>query len=116
MMWPWRSRTGEMVTEIVDARAVLAQALDIEMVDALAAAQAAEDVALLVAQLRRHDQVDRLADRLFRGPSEQPLRALVPGGDDAVERLADDGVFGRRDDGGEQRLRLDLVSSAEVGR
>ena len=50
------------------------------------------------------------------GPAEQTLRASVPGGDHAVECLADDGVFGRRHDGGEQRLRLDFGLEREVGR
>ena len=43
----------------------------------------------LLAQIRRHHQVDRLADGFSGAPSQTAVRALVPRGDDAVERLAD---------------------------
>ena len=63
-----------MVTEMCTRGAILAHALDVEVLDALAAAQALEDVALLVAQIRRHDQVDRLADRLL----QRAIRTAAP--------------------------------------
>ena len=56
--------------------AVLANALDVELLDALAVAEALEDLALLVAQLRRHDQVNRLADRMFGASSRTVFRRL----------------------------------------
>jgi hypothetical protein len=49
---------------------------------------------------------DRLADGLLLEIAEQPLRALVPGADHAVEVLADDGVVGRFDDRGKAMRHL----------
>ena len=55
---------------------------------------------------------DRLADDFAGGVAEQPLRTSVPGGDDAVEILADDRVVRRLDDrrqlGGEVLRALPL--------
>ena len=42
-----------------------------------------------------------LPDRLRGGVAEHPLRRPVPGRDDAVQILADDGVVGRFNDPGE---------------
>jgi hypothetical protein len=39
-----------------------------------------------------------LSDRFRGGVTKQVLCPGVPGRDDALERLADDGVIGRRDD------------------
>ena len=59
----------------------------------------------------RDDQRDVAADRLLGGVAEQPLGGGVPALNDAVERLADDGVVRRLDDrreqpGGEQLVDL----------
>src|SRR5436190_17413841 len=68
------------------------------MVDLLATPDVADDVVFLGLSLRRDDAPDRLADHLLGGEAEQPLRPRVPRGDDAVQRLADDGVVARLDD------------------
>ena len=62
------------------------------MVDALAAADARENARLLVCAVRRDQDRDRLADDLLGGVAEQPLGARIPGLDDPVEILADDGI------------------------
>ena len=54
-------------------------------------------------EFRRNDDRDRLADHFFGAVPEKPDGALVPRIDMAVERLADDRVIGRFDDGREQR-------------
>ena len=63
-------------------------------------------VVLLVQPLRRDDQGDRPADGLRGRVAEEPLGPGVPRPDDAVERLADDRVLGRLDDGRQPRLGL----------
>ena len=70
------------------------------------AAEPLQDRALLVQPLRRDDQGDRLADGLVGRVAEEPLGPGVPRADDAVERLADDGVVGRLDDGRQPRPGL----------
>ena len=57
-----------------------------------------------------NDERDMAADGLLGRVTEQPLGAGVPALNDAVERLADDGIVGRFDDrreqpGGEQLAR-----------
>ncbi len=47
-----------------------------------------------------------MSDRLVRGVAEYALCTVVPIGDDSIERLADDGVVGRFDEGGEAHLGL----------
>ena len=73
------------------------------MIDPLTLPDPVEDLAFLLTKLRRNDQIDRLADGLGGRIPEQALRAFVPREDDAFERLADDGIVGRRDDGRQQR-------------
>src|SRR5205823_1757893 len=72
----------------------------------LAAADAREHLFLFGATLRRQDERDRLAERLRLAVAEEPLGALIPGADHAVERAADDGVAGGLDDRREARLYL----------
>src|SRR5215207_5612134 len=69
--------------------------------DPLAATQPGHDVAKLVNPLPREDTDDRLPDHLLRGVAIQTLGGLVPAGDDAIQRLADDDVVRGFDDGGE---------------
>ena len=64
----------------------------------LAAAQAFEDHSLLVQPVGRQQQRDRLADHFCGAVAEHGLGGAVPGGDHALERLADDRVLGRFDD------------------
>ena len=90
----------------VEPAAVLARPHRLEVLDPLAAAEPVQDVALLVQPLGRDDQGDRPADGLGGGVAEEPLGPGVPRPDDAVERLADDRVVGRLDDGGQPRLGL----------
>ena len=73
------------------------------MLDPLAALQARQDLVLLVVQFRRDDRVNRLADHLLGLVSEDPLSARVPGPDDTLQGLADDGVVGGGDDGRKMR-------------
>jgi hypothetical protein len=86
-------------------RAVLAAADGLVVLDALARADAREDGRLLVDVVFGEEGGDGLADDLLGRVAEDALGPLVPTGDDAFERLADDGVVGRLDDGGEPRLR-----------
>src|ERR1700684_1389167 len=81
--------------------AVLALPDRLVVVEAVAAADAREDLRLLVVQLRRNQDSDRLADDLFGGVAEQVFGGAVPADDDAVQRLADDRIAGRFDDAGE---------------
>jgi hypothetical protein len=71
------------------------------VVDALALPDPPEDGRLLVQMIRRDENRDGLADGLVGGVAEDALGPLVPAHDDAFERLADDGVVGRLDDGRE---------------
>src|SRR5579872_4493248 len=98
----------------LDAATVFPDPSGLEVLDALAPAQCREDSLLLLQTLGRDDERDGLADRLFGRVAEDPLRAGIPGADDAVERLADDGVVRVVDDGGHVRHRLsDLTVARE---
>ena len=72
------------------------------MVEALAATNASDDAGLFVPTIAGDDQSDVLADGFFGEVAENAFGALVPTGDDAVEGLADNGIVGGVDDGGEQ--------------
>jgi hypothetical protein len=76
------------------------------VVDDLAAPDARQHLGLLGQPLGGDDQGDVAPDRLRGRPAEHPLGGAVPAGDDAVQRLADDGVVGPLHDGGEPRLQL----------
>src|SRR3954451_12920074 len=78
----------------LDAVAVLVHARRFVLMDPLALADPVEDAADLGAPLLRDDEVDMPPDGLFRGIAEQALCGPVPGGDNAIERLADDGIVG----------------------
>ena len=68
----------------VDQPAVLAPPHGLELLDALAAPQAAEDLPLLVAAIGWENEVDRTADRFLARIPEETLGGCVPAGDDAV--------------------------------
>ena len=90
------------------APAVLALANGLIVLDALAALDARKICWLLVLALRRNEDGNRLADRLFGLVAEKLLRPVIPRCDDAVQVFADDGVVRKLDDGG-QALRMALA-------
>jgi hypothetical protein len=90
----------------VDASAILAEALGLEVLDRFAAQDCRVEPFLFVVMIARYQLEDGLADDLFGRVAEDRLRRPVPTGDDTVEGLADDGVFRRFDDGGHQHALL----------
>src|ERR1700678_2331482 len=74
------------------------------MINPLASPQARNNLFFFSTALRRNEKRDRLADGFVRGVAENPLRTLVPTGDDAVEALADNRVIGGVHYGGQQRV------------
>ena len=82
-------------------RSVLAAADGLEVVEAIAAANAGQRLVFLGLAILRDQPADRRTDHLGGTVAEHPLRRLVPRLDDAVEILADDRVVGGLDDGGE---------------
>src|SRR5688572_7184305 len=77
-----------------------------EVVDSFALPQAADDHGLFIQTVARNDDRDWLADSFGDGVLEHSFGGGVPRGDDPVDSLADDGVFRRIDNGGEQRMGL----------
>ena len=104
MTRPAPSRTGETVREMSIRRPSLETRDRLEVLDPLPAAKPRQDLVLLVLPLRRDDQGDRPAYGLLGGVAEEPLGPGVPCPDHALERLADDRVLGRLDDGRQARL------------
>src|SRR5580700_3421734 len=74
--------------------AVLALPDRLIVIEAVAAPDARENFRLLVVELLRNQDGDRLADDFFGRVAEQALGGFVPADDDAVEILADDRVAG----------------------
>jgi hypothetical protein len=83
------------------------------MVDALTRFQGGDDAVFLRQAFGGDDEGDVAADDLPRRIAENPLRRAVPGGDVAVEILADDGVIRRFNDGAE--IGADAFSLLEAG-
>ena len=81
----------------VDAAAILRDAHRLVVVDALSAPLPRKDVGLLASKLRRNQSTDRRPNHLGRRVAEDPFGAGIPGLDDAVQVLADDGVVRRLD-------------------
>jgi hypothetical protein len=73
-----------------------------EVVDAFAATKARDDAGLFAPAIAGNNQSDVLAYGFLGEVAEYPFGALVPAGDDSVEGLADNGIVGGVDDGGEQ--------------
>src|SRR5581483_3897195 len=73
----------------------------IEVLDTLAGSDLGDDHGLVAMQMLGDEGEDGFADDLLGGVAEDALGGFVPAGDDAVEVLADDGVVGAFDDGGE---------------
>jgi hypothetical protein len=73
----------------------------LEVIDGLAAEDGAEDVVFFRLAVGGNDDADRSPDHLLGFPAEHPFGGLVPGDDDSVYILADDGIVGRLDDRGQ---------------
>ena len=78
----------------VDPPPPLRHAHGFKVVDRLPPPNALEDVRLLRHSILGDDAHDGLADHLRRPVAEDPFSRWVPGGDDPLERLADDRVVG----------------------
>jgi hypothetical protein len=70
---------------------------------------------LAVALVGRHDQVERLPDRLFGAVAVDLLRASVPRDEYAVQRTSRDRVVGGVEDGDEIVRRGRVRAIADVG-
>ena len=104
-MRPVSSRIGDSVTETsntVPSRATRSVSKD---GDALALTDPPQQLGFLVAPVDRHHARDAAADDLGGGVAEHPLGAGVPRQDAAVQALGEDGVLGRLDHRGQERLR-----------
>ena len=97
-----------------DAPAVGPHPLGLEMVDPSPGLQAGDDLVLLRDAIGRDDERDVAADGLCGGVAEEALGGGVPALDDAVERLADDGVVGRFDDRRQQARGQELAAPARA--
>ena len=73
------------------------------MADPVTGPDAGEHGGLFVLMIRRDQHEERLADCLRRSVAGDALGSVVPRGDGAVERLADDRVVGGLDDRRQQR-------------
>ncbi len=101
----------------VEPSAVLGQPHGLQVLDALAVPHAIQDLLFLLDPLRRQQQRDRLADDLLRPVAEEAFCPRVPGLDDAVEVLGEDGIVGRLDDCRQPRQRLlGLLAVGDVHR
>src|ERR1700723_1855332 len=76
------------------------------MVNALAAPQFLQNPGFLVDVLRRKQDRDRFTDYFRRAIAEHPLGAVVPRRNRSVEGLADNGIVGGLDDGGQIAVHL----------
>jgi hypothetical protein len=74
-------------------RPVLALADGVEVRDPFARSNAPEDHVLLGLPIGRNDHANRLADRFRCGVAKHAFSRTIPGGDDAVQVLADDRVI-----------------------
>jgi hypothetical protein len=59
---------------------------------AVAGSKPAHQVFLFLVEVGRHDQADRLSDRLSLRVPEDPLGGSIPGNDRPVEVIADDRI------------------------
>src|SRR5215472_5359346 len=98
----------------VDERTVFALAYGVEVLNALAAKDAGDNVVLLRVAVFGDDEGDVAADGFFGAIAEDSLGGFVPTGDHAIERDADDDVVGRVDDGGEKIAGLIVGAAVET--
>src|SRR6516165_2519125 len=85
----------------------------------LAPPEPCEDLCLFFRALNRYDPTHRLTKHFLGAVAKQAPCAFVPTGDDPLQAFADDGVFGRFDDGGEPSpilLRLALLGEVKPRR
>src|SRR5579872_1288618 len=73
---------------------ILTPAKRLEMIDSFTSFQSFKNLRFLIPTIFGNDQGDVPAHSFLAGVTEQPLRALIPTGDDAVQSLADNGVVG----------------------
>ena len=99
----------------VDGAAILAHARRLEMFNRLASAGPFDDIAYLVAPVRRDDDVDALADRFRCREAEQAFGGSVPAGNGAVQQFGDDGVVGRFHDRAEEAFAFGAEISLGSG-
>src|SRR5205807_9856760 len=100
-----------------DSAAVLGPTQRFEVVDLLTATKPSEHVLLFGAKVVWNDQKDMLADSLSLRVPEQLFRASIPRGNDAIQRLADNGIVRRVHNGRQPRTeRVDPLSLADVAR
>ncbi len=88
-----------------DAPSIFCHADGFEVIDALAAVNASENLSLLIVAIGREQDFDGLADHLLGGVAEDALRGFIPTGDDALKGFGDDGIVGGLDNGSEPSLR-----------
>jgi hypothetical protein len=69
-------------------------------------ANPAEYLWLLVRSIRRNQNRDGFPENFIGLVAKNTLSSLIPAHDDAIQVLADDGVFGGSDDGSEAQHRL----------
>ncbi len=109
MTAPEAFRIGDTVNEISKRRPSLATRDRFEVLDPLATTQAFQQGRLFTLPLRRNQPHDRLTNDLLRRISKETFSTRVPGFDDSFQRLADDGVVRRRDDGSQPGLRYQVA-------
>jgi hypothetical protein len=85
----------------VDDVGSLGEADGVELVDGLSAEDAVEDVVFFLEAIDGDEALDGVTDYFGCGIAEGFFSAVVPTGDDAEGVLADDGIVGSVDDGGE---------------
>src|SRR6266511_3627363 len=85
----------------MDATAVLPDPLRLRELDPLSASDPLEQGVLAGVEVLWYQQEDRPAHDLSFGVPEHLLCRRIPAGDRAIQRLADDRVTRRGDDGGE---------------
>ncbi len=104
-----RDRQGD-----VQLLAILVHADGFVAFDPFSPADLGQDFDLLVLEVRRNDAGNGFADHFRRGEPEQALGCDVPGGDNPLERLADNSVLRGHDDRREECAGAVSFSGAEV--
>ena len=97
-------------------RAIFALANGLIVIDSFAAPNALQNTWFFVLPVSRQQDEHRHADDLLGRVAEQALRPLIPGNDHTVEILADDGVFGGRDNGREMERSIGNSRPPRPGR
>ena len=115
MIAPEAALIGDMLSATSTEVPSLAQPHGFVLLDGFAPTDPADDVVDFAQPVRRHDQRDVPADGFCRGVAEQALGGRTPAGDQAVERLGDDGVVGGFHGGREQALAPGMVLARGLG-